>query len=109
VVAKVSGRILALSLLDGPNLRMFRCVELPSADEREFFDVLAPTFAFAEDELKAAPQVLRLCGMTNLPQQIRQHWSEELNLPLSDVRSQFGAVTAHNAGLLGYLEGLENN
>jgi type IV pilus assembly protein PilM len=109
VVAKVAGRVLALSLLDGARLRMFRCVALPSADEQEFFDVLAPTFAFAEDELKASPQVLKLCGMSNLAQHTRQHWSEELGLPLCDVRSRHGAVSARNAGLLGYLESVERN
>lgn len=107
VVAKVTGRVLALSLLDGSTLRLLRCVELPSEAEQEFFDVLAPTFALAEDELKARPKVLRLCGFSKLPAEVRQHWSEELGLPLCDIRSRLGAVTQRNAGLLGYLEGVD--
>lgn len=107
VVAKATGRVLALSLLDGATLRMFRCVELPSEAEQEFFDVLAPTFALAEDELKARPRVLRLCGFSKLAPEIRQHWSEELGLPMCDIKSRLGAVTPRNAGLLGYLEGVD--
>lgn len=107
VVAKATGRVLALSLLEGTTLRMFRCVELPEANEQEIFDVLAPTFAFAEDELKARPQVLRLCGFPNLTEATRRHWAEELGLPLCDVRSRLGAINANNAGLFGYLESVE--
>lgn len=109
VVAKVSGKVIALSLLDGATMRMFRCVETEQASEQEFYEVLAPTFAFAEDELSAAPQVLRLCGIPHIAAETRQRWSDELRLPVCDVRSRFGAVTARNAGVLGYLESMEAN
>lgn len=107
IAAKLSGRVLAVSLLDGGSLRMFRCVELPSLDEREVLDILIPTLAFAEDELAARPGALLLCGFPAAEGGGPEQWSRALGLPVSPVRSRLGAVNANNAGLLGYLESLE--
>lgn len=108
IQAKLSGRVLAVSLLDGASLRMFRCVELPSLDEREVFDILIPTLAFAEDELGTKPGALVLCGFPPAPAGGLASWTEALGLPVHAVRSRLGAVTERNAGLLGYLESLED-
>lgn len=107
IQAKLSGRVLAVSLLDGSSLRMFRCVELPSLDEREIFDILIPTLAFAEDELASRPAALLLCGFSAAPRDGLEEWSRALGLPVHPVRSRLAAVNATNAGLLGYLESLE--
>ncbi len=107
IVAKLSGNVLALSLLDGQSLRMFRCVELQDASEQEATDVLATTFAYAEDELGTRPQVLRLCGVPKESDELRRRWSEELGIPVTGVMSRYGAPGAFNAGLTGYLESLE--
>jgi type IV pilus assembly protein PilM len=105
ILAKLSGRVLAVSLIDGASLRMFRCIELPALDEREVFDILIPTLAFAEDELGARPGALWLCGF---PESSGEAWSEPLGLPVHPVRSRLGPVKETNAGLLGYLESLED-
>lgn len=105
--AKLSGRVLAVSLLMGASLRMFRCVELPSADEAELFDILIPTLAFAEDELASRPAALLLCGFPPATGARLDEWSRTLGLPVHPVRSRLAAVNANNAGLLGYLESLE--
>jgi type IV pilus assembly protein PilM len=107
IEAKLSGRVLAVSLLNGGSLRMFRCVELPSLDEREIFDILIPTLAFAEDELASRPGALLLCGFPAAASRDLEQWSSALGLPVCPVRSRLGAVNANNAGLLGYLESLE--
>lgn len=107
MMAKLSGRALSLSLFEGSSLRMFRCVELPEVTETELEDVLAPTFAFAEDELGARPKVLRLCGFPRLDASTVQRWSAEMSLPVVEVRSRFGTPQAMDAGLHGHLETLE--
>jgi type IV pilus assembly protein PilM len=107
VVAKLSGRALAVLLVHGATLRMFRCVELGGGSEDEMLDVLGPTFALAEDELRARPQTLRLCGFPGLDEAAAGRWSRELGAGVEPVRSRLGVLAPHNAGLLGYLETLE--
>ncbi|MBN9658285.1 MAG: hypothetical protein J0H49_08905 [Acidobacteria bacterium] len=107
VVAKLCGDVLALSLLEGRVLRMFRCVQLHGGSEEEATDVLASTFAYSEDELGARPKVLRQCGVARENGDLLQRWSDEFGLPVSSLRSRFGAPGANNAGLHGYLETME--
>ena len=107
VTAKLSGNVLALSLVEGRTLRVFRCVQLHGAFTDEATDVLATTFAYAEDELGARPQVLRLCGVPRELGGLRQRWADELGLPVTGVTSRFGVPTPTNAGLLGYMEAAE--
>jgi hypothetical protein len=106
-MAKLSGRVVSLSLFEGQLIRMFRCLELPAVNETELEDVLAPTFAFAEDELGARPKVLRLCGFPRLDAATIARWSQEMDTPVVEVRSRHGVPNAGNAGLHGYLETLE--
>lgn len=108
VTAKLSGRVLAVSLVQGPSLRMFRCIELDQGTEEEIFDVLGPTFAFAEDELKTPPKLLRVSGFPHFDEAVRMRWEAEIQLPVAVVQSRLGAVTSSNAGLLGYLESVED-
>jgi type IV pilus assembly protein PilM len=105
--AKLSGRALAVSLFEGASPRMFRCVELPALEQREVFDVLIPTLAYAEDELGTRPAALLLCGFPAAEAGDLNTWRQALGLPVAMVRSRLGAVNGHNAGLLGYLESLE--
>jgi type IV pilus assembly protein PilM len=107
IVAKLSGNVLALSLLQGSNLRMFRCVELQDDSEGEATNVLATTFAYAEDELGQKPQALRLCGVPRESEELKRRWSAELEIPVTGVTSKYGTPGAFNAGLAGYLETLE--
>jgi len=107
IVAKFSGRVLALSLLDGAALRMFRCLELTGDTDDEATDVLATTFAYAEDELGARPRAVRVCGLERANGELSQRWSDELGVPVTGVSSRFGAPSARDAGLAGYLDILE--
>ncbi len=107
IVAKLSGHVLALSLLDGNNLRMYRCVELLEGNIEEATDILATTFAYAEDELGHRPKVLRLCGVGRDGDLLKQRWSEELGIPVTGLASRYGTPGAFNAGLAGYLEAME--
>lgn len=104
VVAKLSGDVLAVSLIEGRTLRMYRCVQLHGGSAQEATNVLATTFAFAEDELGARPKVLRQCGVPHEHEALLQQWSHEFELPVTSLRSRFGAPGAYNAGLHGYLE-----
>ena len=54
-----------------------------------------PTLAYLEDELKTRPQSVHLCGLASLP--------SDVELPVEPLQSPFGAPSATNAGLLGYL------
>ncbi|MBI4889121.1 MAG: hypothetical protein HY821_00760 [Acidobacteria bacterium] len=107
IVAKLSGPVLALSLLDGHNLRMYRCVELQEGNIEEATDVLVTTFAYAEDELGKRPQVLRLCGLGRDGDDLKRRWSQELGIPVTGQTSRYGTPGAFNAGLTGYLESRE--
>ncbi|WP_321475777.1 hypothetical protein [uncultured Paludibaculum sp.] len=104
VVAKLCGDVLSVSLIEGRTLRMFRCVQLHGGSEQEATDVLATTFAYAEDELGARPKVLRQSGVARENEALVHLWSQEFGLPVSSLRSRFGAPGAYNAGLHGYLE-----
>lgn len=109
VVAKLSGRALAVSLIHDATLRLFRCVELAGGSEDEVVEILGPTFALAEDDFRARPQTLRLCGFPPLSGDTLDRWRRELGAAIEPVGSRFGAPTPYNAGLLGYLETLEGN
>lgn len=109
VVAKLSGNVLSLCLLEGKVVRMVRCVQLHQGDLEEATDLLATTFAYAEDELGARPKVLRLCGLPREDESLRQAWSDEFGLPVTSLHSRFGAPGAYNSGLFGYLETMEAN
>lgn len=107
LVAKLSGNVLALSLLEAHHLRMYRCVELQGDSVEEATDILATTCAYAEDELGRRPQVLRLCGAGSAAEDLKRRWSEELGIPATGVSSRHGMPGPFNAGLAGYLESLE--
>jgi type IV pilus assembly protein PilM len=107
VVAKVTGRILAVSLLEGQRLRMIRCVEVPHATLDEAMEILIPTFAFCEDELGARPQVLHVAGLARSGGGALEEISAQLGLPVVPLRSRYGVPGPFNSGLLGALETLE--
>ena len=96
LLAKLAGNTLTAMVVAAGKLRLFRCLTLEQATEDEIRSVLYPTFAYAEDELRAPIRRVVLCGfrapLENLPCE-----SEPL-------RGRFGAAGPFNAGLLGYME-----
>ena len=99
---KLAGRALTVCLVDQGALRMFRCVELDHATVAEMVEVLAPTLAYAEDELGGRPTRLRVCGFGGREQDA-DALGAELGLSVERVNSPFGVPGASNAGLLGLL------
>jgi type IV pilus assembly protein PilM len=108
IAAKRSGSVLAVSLVKQNHLRMFRCVDLPEVNEESVIDILAPTFAFAEDEFGERPTALLLSGFGQLDEAVKSRWSQELGAPVELIRSRFGQPGPANAGVYGYLETVES-
>lgn len=101
VVVKLSGRALTVAVIAGATVKLFRCVMLDEATEEEILLVLYPTFAYVEDELNAPVSKLILCGLP--PETVASFRCE-----VEPLRSRFGSPGPFNAGLLGYLELVEN-
>lgn len=101
VLAKLCGHVLTIAVISGAMIKLFRCVTLEEATEEEILSVLHPTFAYVEDELRSPVKKLILCGV---PLQA----ARGLNCETEPLRSRFGAPGPYDAGLLGYLESIEN-
>lgn len=104
VIAKLSGRMLTVMVLDGARLKLARCVELESVSSDDVLTVLHPTLAYVEDEVGARPQHLYLCGFDRLASEWSPSWHDELGLNVEPIQSRFGSPGPFNAGLLGYLQ-----
>jgi type IV pilus assembly protein PilM len=104
MLVKISGRVLSVLVLDGSKLKLARCVETDGARTEEIESVLHPTVAYIEDELKAKPQRIFLCGFDSQTAALAQQWSEEWCVPMEPLHSRFGKPGRNDAGLLGYLE-----
>ena len=102
--AKLSGRVMSLTIASHGAIKMVRCVELPSLTEDDISSVLYPTFAYMEDELKARPQRLFLAGFGDWAIYVGPRVEAELRVVAEQLPSRFGQPDAQNAGLLGYLE-----
>jgi type IV pilus assembly protein PilM len=104
MLVKISGRVLSVLVLDGSKLKLARCVETDGARTEEIESVLHPTVAYIEDELKAKPQRIFLCGFDSQNAALAQQWGEEWGVPMEPLHSRFGKPGRNDAGLLGYLE-----
>jgi type IV pilus assembly protein PilM len=100
VFAKLSGHVLTAAVMSGNTIKLFRCVTLDEATEDEILSVLHPTFAYIEDELSTPVSRLILCGFPQSPQ--------GMPCEIEPLRSRLGAPGPFNAGLLGYLELIQN-
>lgn len=104
IVARLTGRVLSVLVMNGSNLRLVRTVELPAITPEEIFAVLFPTLAYVEDEMGSQADRLLLCGFDDagrLPD-----WVTELQIPAETLHSRLGSPNGYNAGLLGYLESM---
>ena len=57
-----------------------------------------------EDELKAKPQRIWLCGFGPESADLARQWNAEWGVEVEPLRSRFGAPAGNDAGLRGYLE-----
>jgi len=104
ILAKLSGKVLSVAVLRGSVFRMARCVELEDGSAQDVAAVIHPTVAFIEDEMKARPKRLLVCGLGALADEESEAWRAEWGVEVEPLRSRFGMPTALNAGLLGYTE-----
>jgi len=100
IVAKLSGSVVTVAVIAGNTVKLFRCVTLDEPSETEILAVLQPTFAYVEDELSTPVSKLILCGF--------QHTPSGLRCEVEALRSRYGTPGAFNAGLLGYMELVQN-
>ena len=107
LLAKLGGRALTVFVLDGSTLKLARCIELESGDSGEVESILHPTLAYIEDELKNPAKRILLSGFGADGEPLAARWQEEWGIPVELLRSRWGAPSAENAGLLGYLESVD--
>lgn len=108
VVARLAGKTLTVSVLNRGLLKLLRCVELEAASLDEVFGVLYPTFAYIEDELKVKPEKMLVCGFGGMTPEVASRAESDFALRPEPLRSRFGPPGQENAGLLGFLETVED-
>jgi type IV pilus assembly protein PilM len=108
VLVRISGKTLTVSVLNRGHLKLLRCVELDEVNLEEILGILHPTFAYIEDELKARPEAMLACGFGAMAAEMAARAQSDFGLAIEPLRSRFGAPGQENAGLLGYLETVED-
>lgn len=109
VVAKLTGRVLTVLVLQEGRLKLVRCLELATSDPAEIAADLYPTFVYIEDNLGAKTDRLLLCGFEERMEGARQQFHGELGVEVEAVLSPLGTPGETNAGLLGYLKSVARN
>ena len=103
VVAKITGRVLTVMVLQNGRLKLVRCLEVHANDVAEIAADLYPTFVYIEDNIGAKAERLLLCGFAERMEAARQQFQNELGVEVHPVRSPLSPPGENNAGLLGYL------
>jgi type IV pilus assembly protein PilM len=114
VLAKLSGRVLTVLVRDRIQLKLVRCLELPSASLADVEAVLIPTFVYIEDNLGRRAEQLFLCGFGGAEESAEEsnaerQFAENLGVGVEPLRSPLGTPGENNAGLLGYLRSIARN
>lgn len=104
VLAKLSGKVLSVVVLDGSRVKLVRTVELESVTSDDILSILHPTLAYVEDQLAVKTDHLLMCGFGSWGPVWLGEWHSELGVPIEGLHSKAGAPGPYNAGLLGYLE-----
>ena len=108
IFVKRSGRFLSIVVQDNGILKLIRAIELVERSLGEIVSHLHPTRAYVEDELASRPGSIVLCGFQAFGPRIREEVESEMEVPVTVAGSRFGNPGEADAGLLGYLEALEN-
>jgi type IV pilus assembly protein PilM len=103
VVAKITGRVLTVMVLQKGRLKLVRCLEVHTNDVAEIAADLYPTFVYIEDNIGAKTERLLLCGFAERMEEARQQFQTELGVEVLPVSSPLASPGEYNAGLLGYL------
>jgi type IV pilus assembly protein PilM len=104
-VAKLNGQVLTILVVQGNHLKLVRTLELTETTLDEIAADLYPTFVYIEDRFAVKASRLMLCGFGALEDAAVRQYQAELEIPVELVRSKMAAISANNAGLLGYLAG----
>jgi type IV pilus assembly protein PilM len=104
VIAKVNGHVLTVMVAQQGVLKLIRSLELTEFSLAEIAADLFPTFVYVEDNFQAHATRLVLCGFAELEAAAIAQFQGELDIAVEPMRSRLGAVTAQNAGLLGYIQ-----
>jgi type IV pilus assembly protein PilM len=106
VVAKLNGSVLTIMVMQQHQLKLVRTLELAEATIEEIAADLYPTFVYVEDRFAEPAARILSCGFGALEQAAKAQFEAELQIPVESVRSPVAAISANNAGLLGYLQGV---
>ena len=109
VLAKLSGRVLTVLVREKSQLKLVRCLEMPSASLEDIAGVLAPTLVYMEDNLGGRADKLLLCGFGPLAGEAERRFAEELQVEVETITSPLGVPGETDAGLLGYLRAVARN
>lgn len=107
LIAKLSPGTFTVLVIDGESLRLVRCVELEDGSLEEITGLMHPTLVYVEDELKRRPDRLLLCGFGADTATVASGWQQELGVAAEGLQAGFGMPSRVNAGLLGYLQGVQ--
>jgi type IV pilus assembly protein PilM len=103
VIAKLSGNVLTLMVVNGGVLKLIRCLELG-----EVAADLYPTVAYVEDQLGVKAEGLLLCGFGAGTDEYQRQFHKDLGIPVEPLRSPMGVPGETNAGLLGFLTKIQH-
>ncbi len=109
VVAKITGKVLTVLVLQNGRLKLVRCLEVAAANIGEIATDLYPTFVYIEDNMGSKAGRLLLCGFGERMETARRQFQNELGVEVEPVRSPLGMPGENNAGLLGYLKSVARN
>jgi len=101
--------VLTVLVRENANLKLVRCLELPSSNLEDIAAVLIPTFVYIEDNLGRRAETLLLCGFGPQTDEAARRFAEELTVAVEPLRSPLGTPGENNAGLLGYLRSIAKN
>jgi type IV pilus assembly protein PilM len=108
VFLRLSGHVLSVAVLQNGHLRVFRCVPLAALEIYEVEEILYPTVAYIEDELKSHVDRLILCGFGPAPDALLESWRRQYpGTPAGNLQSSLLSVSDHNAGAAGYFQSME--
>jgi type IV pilus assembly protein PilM len=106
MLAKRSGSVVTVAVLQDGILRLIRTVELSGLEWEELLSLLQPMFALVEDQLQVQTERLALCGFGDSTRELARALEQEFRLPVAELSSRFGTPQGYNAGALGYVQGL---
>jgi len=109
VVAKVTGGVLTVMVLEHGRLKLVRCLEVHANDIAEIGADLYPTFVYVEDNFGAKAERLLLCGFGERMETARSQFHGDLGVEVEPVHSPLMTPGENEAGLLGYLKSVGRN